>query len=89
MEFLPLEAPSKDGTNTRAEGTSWGSLEQGQEVILEKGNDRIPGHIDALTEDGNIIWIISSTGERRLFHIYDGYALLPALTTSAASRRHC
>jgi hypothetical protein len=79
MKAPTPEALPKGGTKSAIKGTSWGSLEPGQVVTLEKGNHRITGSIDALTEDGHILWIISSTGERRLFHIDDGYALFTAL----------
>jgi hypothetical protein len=79
MKVSTPEAPPKGGTKSAIKGTSWGNLEPGQVVTLEKGNHRITGSIDALTEDGHILWIISSTGERRLFHIDDGYAPFPAL----------
>jgi hypothetical protein len=56
--------------------TPWASVEKGQDVVLEKGNERFAGIIDELTDDGAIVWITSSTGERRLFHVSDGYGLL-------------
>jgi hypothetical protein len=64
------------GTDTSVADTSWILLEQGQNVVLEKGNQRFAGTVDALTDDRDIVWLRSSVGERRLFHVGDGYALL-------------
>lgn len=58
---------------TPASNTPWGLLEEGQDVVLENGNHRFAGKIDALSLDRNIIWVTSCIGERRLFHVADGY----------------
>lgn len=34
------------------------------------------GTIDERTEDGRMIWVTDGIGDRRLFHIEDGYDLL-------------
>jgi len=57
--------------------TPWGRLEEGHDVVLEHGNHRFAGKVDALTIDRNIIWVTSNLGERRLFHSSDGYEVLP------------
>jgi hypothetical protein len=58
----------------------WAFLEVGQEVeLLERGSRHFAGVVDALTDDLDMIWITSSTGERRLFHVADGYT--PSLTS--------
>lgn len=78
MAVLPAEASQTEDTMagaTSQTGNPWGTLEQGQNVVLEKGNDAFTGVVDDLTDDRNIVWITSFTGERRLFHVGDGYVL--------------
>lgn len=73
-----LEQNNK-GTSPRAgtptSNTPWGLLEEGHDVVLENGNHRFAGKVDALSLDRKIIWVTSRVGERRLFHVADGYEL--------------
>ncbi|MFP3700507.1 hypothetical protein SB758_34100, partial [Burkholderia sp. SIMBA_013] len=66
--------PPRAGTGST---TPWGLLEEGHDVVLEHGNYRFAGKVDALTIDRNIIWVTTDLGERRLFHSSDGYEVLP------------
>ena len=34
------------------------------------------GIVDAKTPDGSVLWVISTLGERRLFHVSDGFSLV-------------
>lgn len=58
----------------------WGAIEVGQELeLVEAGRRQFSGRVDAVTQERDIIWLTSAAGERRLFHVADGYApsLLP------------
>lgn len=55
----------------------WTSLQRGDIVTLHReGVQCHKGTIDEQTEDGQMIWVIDGIGDRRLFHIEDGYELL-------------
>lgn len=70
------ETSSKAAVRKRKARNPWAGVDKGQDVILEKGNERFAGTVDDITDDGEIVWIKSSMGERRLFHMGDGYGLL-------------
>lgn len=55
--------------------TPWDLVEEGHNVVLENGNHRFSGTVDALSFDRTIIWVTSWVGERRLFHAADGYQM--------------
>lgn len=56
----------------------WAAIEVGQELeLLEGARQQFVGKVDAVTHERDIIWLTSSVGERRLFHVADGYT--PAL----------
>jgi hypothetical protein len=61
---------------TPASNSPWELLEEGNDVVLENGNHRFAGKVDALSVDRNIIWVTSCIGERRLFHVADGYEVV-------------
>jgi hypothetical protein len=53
---------------------TWAAIEVGQELELLDGNRReFAGRVDAVTNEHDIFWLTSATGERRLFHAADGY----------------
>lgn len=66
---------TKATTGRRKASAPWARVVKGQDVLLEKGHERFEGIVDDFTDDGDIVWIKSSTGERRLFHVSDGYGL--------------
>jgi hypothetical protein len=52
----------------------WACFEQGESVELAlDGVVHFSGAIDTKTADDEIIWLVNSGGERRLFHVHDGY----------------
>ncbi|UVJ39897.1 hypothetical protein [Arthrobacter sp. CJ23] len=54
----------------------WTSLQPGDIVTLYRRGVRCHrGTVDEQTEDGRTIWVIDGIGDRRLFHIEDGYEL--------------
>lgn len=57
----------------------WRELVEGDDVVLiptETSDDSISGTVDAVTEDGTIIWLLRKGGGRRMFHHIDGYKTL-------------
>jgi hypothetical protein len=56
--------------------STWTSLEPGDLVALgRQGLEHYSGRVDERTADGRTIWVIDRIGDRRLFHIDDGYDL--------------
>jgi hypothetical protein len=52
----------------KAKTIPWLALETGQSVDLCRGGElHFSGVVDARTEDGDVIWLISTSSERRLF----------------------
>ena len=52
----------------------WRELEEGQTVeLVRNGVCYFAGRLEMKTDDGKIVWLMSPCGERRLFHMEDGY----------------
>lgn len=69
-----MEAPI---STARTQAKGWDRLEVGQEVLLaHPGLPPVAGTVDAMTDDGEIIWVISVPRRRRIIHINDGYRVL-------------
>jgi hypothetical protein len=61
-------------SNSLSGTLSWAALEIGQELqLLENGRRQFAGRVDAVTQERDTIWLTSDSGERRLFHVTDGY----------------
>lgn len=53
---------------------AWTTLEPGQSVdLLLNGISHFRGVVDVMTENGEIVWLKGPLGERRMFHVGDGY----------------
>lgn len=57
---------------------NWQELLPGDVVVLVgSGQDRFSGIVDAVSDDGSLLWILQDGGAgRRLFHQPDGYKTL-------------
>jgi hypothetical protein len=54
----------------------WDDVEVGESVQLSRnGRIEYTGQVDDRTADGDVVWIRSTLGRRRLFHVGDGYQL--------------
>ncbi|HEY8699642.1 MAG TPA: hypothetical protein VIM08_01585 [Arthrobacter sp.] len=64
-------------TTNRVKGPGrWDDVQAGDSVRLSrKGNTEYSGEVDTRTEDGEIVWVKTPAGGRRLFHIADGFQL--------------
>lgn len=61
----------------RITSQGWDRLEIGQDVVLaHPGLPPVTGTVDAMTENQEIIWIVSVPRRRRMFHIDDGYRVV-------------
>ncbi|ABK02028.1 hypothetical protein Arth_0629 [Arthrobacter sp. FB24] len=56
--------------------TGWDDVPVGDSVQLSRnGRIEYTGQVDDRTADGDVVWIKTSLGRRRLFHVGDGYEL--------------
>lgn len=55
---------------------SWDDVQIGDSVQIS-GDGRIEytGQVDDRTADGDVVWIKTNLGRRRLFHVADGFQL--------------
>jgi hypothetical protein len=54
----------------------WDDVEVGDSVTLTRnGSTEYTGEVDTRTADGDIVWVRTPVGGRRLFHINDGFEL--------------
>ncbi|BCW74344.1 hypothetical protein [Arthrobacter sp. NicSoilB11] len=54
----------------------WDAVQVGDSVELRRdGHTAFSGLVDARTDDGDVVWVAAPAGDRRLFHIADGYDL--------------
>jgi hypothetical protein len=54
----------------------WDDVQVGDSVqISRNGHIEYTGHVDDRTADGNVVWIKTNLGRRRLFHVADGVEL--------------
>lgn len=54
----------------------WEDVEVGDSVqISRNGRVEYTGQVDDRTADGNVVWIKTNLGRRRLFHVADGVEL--------------
>jgi hypothetical protein len=57
----------------------WEEVQVGEPVELSRnGRPVYAGLVDDRTADGEVVWVATTVGGRRLFHISDGYDLLVA-----------
>lgn len=55
----------------------WEEVQVGEPVQLSRnGRPVYAGLVDDRTADGDVVWVKTTVGGRRLFHISDGYDLL-------------
>lgn len=55
----------------------WEEVQVGEPVQLSRNGRQVyAGLVDDRTTDGDVIWVKTTVGGRRLFHISDGYDLL-------------
>jgi hypothetical protein len=75
-----VESPPGVASSRRGQRVSlWKALALGDVVSLTlHGFEHYRGTVDDRSEDGGIIWVIDRIGERRLFHIDDGFELFVA-----------
>lgn len=58
---------------------SWEDVQVGETVELSRnGRTAYSGLVDDRTADGEVVWVTTPIGGRRLFHISDGYDLAAA-----------
>lgn len=59
----------------RSAVTNWRELRPGDPVVLVgTSNERVSGTVDAVTTDGDMVWILQGNGAgRKLFHNSDIY----------------
>lgn len=58
---------------------SWEDVQVGETVELSRNGKRAyAGLVDDRTADGEVVWVTTPIGGRRLFHISDGYDLAAA-----------
>jgi hypothetical protein len=57
----------------------WEDVQVGEPVELSRnGLPAYAGLVDDRTADGEVVWVSTPVGGRRLFHISDGYELAAA-----------
>ncbi len=62
----------KNRENRAALLSTWRSLRRGETIdLLREGLAPHTGRFDERTRDGQVIWVIGSLGDRRLFHVDD------------------
>jgi hypothetical protein len=73
----PDRKPTQFGFR-RSVVTKWTDLRPGDTVVLVgTSNERVSGTVDAVTTDGDIVWILQDNGVgRKLFHKSDTYQTL-------------
>ena len=63
-------------TNRVGNAPGWDDVQVGESVQLSRnGRIEFTGQVDDRTADGDVVWIKSSLGRRRLFHVEDGFQL--------------
>lgn len=63
-------------TNWIGSAPGWADVQVGDSVQLSRnGRIEFTGQVDDRTADGDVVWIKSGLGRRRLFHVEDGYQL--------------
>jgi L-ascorbate metabolism protein UlaG (beta-lactamase superfamily) len=59
--------------------TDWDDVEIGDAVQLSRGGRlEHAGRVDNRTADGAVVWVVSTGGHRKLFHVADGFELTVA-----------
>lgn len=51
----------------------WLTLEGAEVAIVQDGRTLAEGFVDAVTQDGTVLWLLESTGRRRLFEKCEFY----------------
>ena len=67
----------------------WSKIPIGLPVVLA-GLNQVPfgGVIDAKMENGSAVWVIADSGDRRLIHRTDGYAIRAVVRWPSKTKRH-
>jgi hypothetical protein len=78
--YVPLPTAKEESVTSktnRVKGSGhWDDVQVGDSVRLSRnGHTEYRGEVDTRTEDGDIVWIKTPVGGRRLFHIADGFQL--------------
>ena len=56
--------------------TDWDDVEIGDAVHLRRaGRLEHAGRVENRTVDGAVVWVVSTGGDRKLFHVADGFEL--------------
>jgi hypothetical protein len=73
----PERKPTRFGFR-RSVVTNWSDLRPGDTVVLVgTSNERVSGTVDAVTTEGDMVWILQDNGAgRKLFHKSDRYQTL-------------
>ena len=67
-----MKTASANTHRTKPKG--WDTLGVGQEVVLTHPVlPPVAGTVDAMTENQEIVWVVSVPRRRRIIHIDDGY----------------
>lgn len=63
-------------TNRVGNAPGWDDVQVGESVQLSRnGRIEFTGQVDDRTADGDVVWIKTGLGRRRLFHVEDGSQL--------------
>jgi hypothetical protein len=73
----PERKPTRFGFR-RSAVANWSDLSPGDTVVLVgSSNERVSGTVDAVTTEGDVMWILLANGAgRKLFHSSDTYQTL-------------
>jgi hypothetical protein len=62
--------------NLVSSAAGWDDVQVGDSVQLSRnGRIEYTGQVDDRSADGDVVWIKTSLGRRRLFHVADGFQL--------------
>jgi hypothetical protein len=62
--------------NLAGNAAGWDDVQIGDSVQLSRnGRIEYTGQVDDRTADGEVVWIKTGLGRRRLFHVADGFQL--------------
>jgi hypothetical protein len=62
--------------NLVSSAAGWDDVQVGDSVQLSRnGRIEYTGQVDDRSADGDVVWIKTSLGPRRLFHVADGFQL--------------
>lgn len=89
MADYPESKPTRFGFR-RSVVANWRELRPGDTAVhLGSGNERLSGTVDAVTTDGDMVWILQDNGVgRKLFHNSDAYQTLTDAEGVVISNNH-